>query len=101
HFVATVIHTPELIILDEPFSGFDPINAEVIKNEIIELNKQGATIIFSTHRMESVEELCDSIALINKAHKILDGRLMDIKNAYRNNTFAIEYTGEEHKVQSS
>jgi len=100
-FVATVIHQPELIILDEPFSGFDPINAEIIKNEILELNKQGATIIFSTHRMESVEELCDSIALINKAHKILDGRLKDIKNSYRNNTFSIEYIGGEINIQSS
>ena len=92
-FVATVIHQPELIILDEPFSGFDPINAEVIKNEILELNKKGATIIFSTHRMESVEQLCDSIALINKSKKILDGRLKDIRNSYRTNTFAIEYSG--------
>ncbi|HEY0056644.1 MAG TPA: ATP-binding cassette domain-containing protein [Pedobacter sp.] len=92
-FVATVIHQPELIILDEPFSGFDPINAEVIKNEILELNKKGATIIFSTHRMESVEQLCDSIALINKSKKILDGRLKDIRNSYRSNTFAIEYSG--------
>lgn len=94
-FVATVIHKPELIILDEPFSGFDPINAEVIKNEILELNKQGATIIFSTHRMESVEQLCDSIALINKAKKILDGSLKDIKNSYRSNIYCIEYRGEE------
>lgn len=94
-FVATVIHEPELIILDEPFSGFDPINAEVIKNEILELNQKGATIIFSTHRMESVEQLCDSIALINKSKKVLDGRLRDIKNSYRSNTFSIEYSGNE------
>ncbi|MEJ6981310.1 ABC transporter ATP-binding protein [Pedobacter sp. P351] len=93
-FVATVIHKPELIILDEPFSGFDPINADVIKNEILELNKQGATIIFSTHRMESVEQLCDSIALINKSKKILDGKLKDIKNSYRDNTFCVEYSGQ-------
>jgi ABC-2 type transport system ATP-binding protein len=92
-FVATVIHEPELIILDEPFSGFDPINAELIKNEILELNKKGATIIFSTHRMESVEQLCDSIALINKSEKILDGKLKDIRNTYRNNTFRIHYEG--------
>ncbi len=97
-FVATVIHQPELIILDEPFSGFDPINAEVIKNEILELNKKGATIIFSTHRMESVEQLCDSIALINKSKKILDGRLKDIRNSYRSNTFAIEYCGGRFDV---
>lgn len=88
-FIATVLHEPELIILDEPFSGFDPVNAEVIKNEILELNQKGATIIFSTHRMESVEELCNHIALIHKSHKILDGSVKSIKNAYRNNTFNI------------
>lgn len=91
-FVATVVHEPELIILDEPFSGFDPINAEIITQEILELNKKGATIIFSTHRMESVEQLCDNIALIHKAHKILDGSVKDIKNSYRNNTFLFEYS---------
>src|SRR5690606_5931624 len=74
-FVATVIHQPDLIILDEPFSGFDPINANIIKEEILALNRNGATIIFSTHRMESVEELCDSIILINKSKKILDGKV--------------------------
>src|SRR5690606_14902913 len=73
-FVATVIHQPDLIILDEPFSGFDPVNANLIKEEILALNRNGATIIFSTHRMESVEELCDSIILINKSKKILDGK---------------------------
>lgn len=93
-FVATVLHEPELIILDEPFSGFDPVNAEIITQEILELNQKGATIIFSTHRMESVEKLCDSIALINKSHKILDGKVSDIKNSYRNNTFRIEFTGQ-------
>lgn len=97
-FVATVIHQPELIILDEPFTGFDPVNAEIIKNEILDLNKQGATIIFSTHRMESVEQLCDSIALINKSKKVLDGKLKDIKNSYRNNTFIIEYSGDDSAV---
>src|SRR6185312_7194307 len=93
-FVATVLHEPDLIILDEPFSGFDPVNAEVIKDEILELNKKGATILFSTHRMESVEELCDSIALINKSHKILDGTVKSIRNSYRNATYLIEYNGE-------
>jgi len=93
-FVATILHEPELIILDEPFSGFDPVNAEIITKEILELNQKGATIIFSTHRMESVEQLCDSIALINKSHKILDGKVSDIKNSYRNNTFRIEFTGQ-------
>jgi len=94
-FVATVLHEPDLIILDEPFSGFDPVNAEVIKDEILELNRKGATILFSTHRMESVEELCNSIALIHKSHKILDGRVKDIRNSYRSNTFMIEYTGNK------
>ena len=84
----------ELIILDEPFSGFDPVNADIIKNEILELNKQGATFIFSTHRMESVEELCDQIALINRSKKILDGSVDEIKATYRNNTYWIEYEGD-------
>ena len=90
-FVATVVHEPELIILDEPFSGFDPVNAEIITQEILELNKNGATIIFSTHRMESVEKLCDHIALIHKSRKILDGGVQQIKNSYRNNSYKIEY----------
>ncbi|WP_462265780.1 ABC transporter ATP-binding protein [Mucilaginibacter sp.] len=94
-FVATVLHEPDLIILDEPFSGFDPVNADVIKDEILELNKKGSTIIFSTHRMESVEELCDSIALIHLSHKILDGRVKDIRNSYRNGTYSIRYTGNQ------
>lgn len=94
-FVATVIHNPELLILDEPFSGFDPVNADLIKDEILELNQKGTTILFSTHRMESVEELCDSIALINKSRKILDGKMKDVRNSYRNNTFLIEYTGNK------
>jgi len=93
-FVATVLHQPELIILDEPFSGFDPVNAEIIKNEILELNKQGATFIFSTHRMESVEELCDSIALIHRSKKILDGPVAEIKERYRNQTYWVEYEGQ-------
>jgi ABC-2 type transport system ATP-binding protein len=100
-FVSTVMHEPELIILDEPFSGFDPVNAELIKNEILELNRNGATIIFSTHRMESVEELCDSIALINKAKKILDGRVKDIRRTYRNNTFLLEYEGERKAIDTT
>jgi ABC-2 type transport system ATP-binding protein len=100
-FVSTVMHEPELLILDEPFSGFDPVNAEVIKNEILELNQKGATIIFSTHRMESVEELCDSIALINKAKKILDGSVRDIRKTYRNNTFLLEYEGDKRTIDAS
>jgi ABC-2 type transport system ATP-binding protein len=97
-FVATVLHEPDLIILDEPFTGFDPVNAELIKDEILELNKKGATILFSTHRMESVEELCDSIALIHLSHKILDGKIKDIKNAYRNDTYLVEYIGKRIDV---
>lgn len=95
-FVATVIHNPELIILDEPFSGFDPVNADLIKNEILELNAKGTTFIFSTHRMESVEELCDNIALIDKSKKILDGAVDDIKASYRNNTYRVEYNGDDN-----
>lgn len=97
-FIVTVLHEPKLLIFDEPFSGFDPINANIIKDEIIELKKKGASIIFSTHRMESVEELCEYIALIHKSEKILDGKLSDIKKAYKNNIFnvglQIERNGE-------
>jgi ABC-2 type transport system ATP-binding protein len=93
-FIATVLHNPTLIILDEPFSGFDPINANVIKDEILLLKEQGSTIIFSTHRMESVEELCDHIALINKSKKILDGSTKEIKNRFRTNTFIVEGEGK-------
>ncbi|MBT0608248.1 ABC transporter ATP-binding protein [Aequorivita echinoideorum] len=88
-FVVTVSHQPKLLIFDEPFSGFDPINANLIKDEILQLRNDGATVIFSTHRMESVEEMCDHIALINKSNKILDGKLIDIKRAYKSNTFEI------------
>ena len=88
-FVITVLHDPKLLIFDEPFSGFDPINANLIKDEILRLRDNGATIIFSTHRMESVEEMCDQIALIHKSNKILDGKLIDIKRAYRSNTYEV------------
>lgn len=88
-FVVTVMHNPKLLIFDEPFSGFDPINANLIKDEILQLREEGATVIFSTHRMESVEELCDHIALINKSNKILDGEINAIKREYRNNTFEV------------
>jgi len=88
-FIVTVLHKPKLLIFDEPFSGFDPINANLIKDEILELRKQGATVIFSTHRMESVEELCEDIALINKSNKILDGKLDNIKAKFKSNTFEI------------
>jgi ABC-2 type transport system ATP-binding protein len=92
-FIVTVIHEPELLILDEPFSGFDPINAQLIKNEILELKKNGATVIFSTHNMGSVEELCDHIALINKSKKILDGSVKEIRKAFRTNTYQISFKG--------
>ncbi len=88
-FIATVLHEPSLIILDEPFSGFDPINANLIKDEILRLRDNGATIIFSTHRMESVEELCDNIALINHARKVLDGPVKEVKDAYKTDTFQV------------
>ena len=88
-FIVTVLHKPKLIIFDEPFSGFDPINANLIKDEILQLRENGATIIFSTHRMESVEELCEDIALINKSNKILDGKLDDIKKKFKTNIFEV------------
>ncbi len=90
-FIATVLHEPQLIILDEPFSGFDPVNANLIKDEILELRERGATIIFSTHRMESVEQLCDHVAMINKSEKILDGSKVDIKEQFRDGSYYVEY----------
>ncbi|MFD1614314.1 ABC transporter ATP-binding protein [Gelatiniphilus marinus] len=88
-FVVTVLHEPKLLIFDEPFSGFDPINANLIKDEILRLRNNGATIIFSTHRMESVEELCDDITLLHKSNKILDGKLDDVKRQYKTNTYEV------------
>jgi len=88
-FIVTVLHEPKLLIFDEPFSGFDPINANIIKDEIINLRNGGTSIIFSTHRMESVEELCEYIALIHQSEKILDGKLSDIKKAYKSNIFKV------------
>lgn len=88
-FVVTVLHNPKLLIFDEPFSGFDPINANLIKDQILQLREDGATVIFSTHRMESVEELCDDITLIHKSNKILDGKLIDVKRQFKTNTFEI------------
>ncbi|WP_425076924.1 ABC transporter ATP-binding protein [Psychroserpens sp. S379A] len=88
-FIVTVLHQPKLLIFDEPFSGFDPINANLIKDEILQLRDEGATVIFSTHRMESVEELCDHIALIHKSNKVLDGKLTDIKREFKTNTFEV------------
>ena len=94
-FIITVIHEPKLLIFDEPFSGFDPINANLLKNEILQLRENGATIIFSTHNMESVEEMCDHIALINKSKKIIDGNIYDIKNQYKKGIFEIETMASE------
>lgn len=88
-FIITVLHEPKLLIFDEPFSGFDPINANLIKDEILNLRNQGSSIIFSTHRMESVEELCEYIALIHESNKVLGGRLVDIKKEYKTNTFEV------------
>lgn len=88
-FVITVLHRPKLLIFDEPFSGFDPVNADLIKNEILQLRDEGATILFSTHRMESVEELCDYMALIHESNKLLDGKVDDIKRAHKTNTFEV------------
>ena len=93
-FMATVLHEPSLIILDEPFSGFDPINANLIKDEILRLRDNGATIIFSTHRMESVEELCDNIALINRSRKVLDGPVREIKDTYKTDTYQVIGNGQ-------
>lgn len=92
-FVSTVLHEPDLIILDEPFSGFDPINANLIRDEILELKQKGSTIIFSTHRMETVEELCDHIALIHKSRKVLDGAKREIKEQFKTHTYFVEYKG--------
>ncbi|MEM9141443.1 MAG: ATP-binding cassette domain-containing protein [Bacteroidota bacterium] len=92
-FIVTVLHEPKLLIFDEPFSGFDPINANIIKDEILRLRDGGTSIIFSTHRMESVEELCEHIALLHKSEKILDGKLSDIKKAYKSNIFDVSIDG--------
>jgi ABC-2 type transport system ATP-binding protein len=92
-FIVTVLHAPKLLILDEPFSGFDPINANIIKNEILELKAKGSTILFSTHNMGSVEELCDYIALINRSKKILDGSVKEIRKQYRSSIYEIEFSG--------
>jgi len=89
-FVITVIHNPSLLIFDEPFSGFDPVNAQIIANEILELRDKGTTIIFSTHRMESVEEMCDHVALINQSNKVLDGTIEEVRNQFKTGKFQIQ-----------
>jgi ABC-2 type transport system ATP-binding protein len=92
-FISTVMHEPRLIILDEPFSGFDPVNAQLITENILELRDNGSTIIFSTHRMETVEDLCDHIALINKSKKIVEGTKKQVKDTYKSNTFMVTHKG--------
>lgn len=97
-FISTVMHEPRLIILDEPFSGFDPVNAQLITEKILELKKNGSTIIFSTHRMETVESLCDHIALINKSKKILEGPKKQVKEQFRSSTFIVEHKGNRFSL---
>ncbi len=100
-FICTVLHEPKLLIFDEPFSGFDPINTNILKEEILNLKEKGATIIFSTHNMSSVEEICDHIALINKSKKILDGDIHDVKASYKTNIFDVTYRGDFSDISSS
>ena len=97
-FITTVVHKPKLLILDEPFSGFDPVNAQVIREEILRLRDEGSTIILSTHNMESVEELCDNIALINKSHVVISGGVDEIRRKYGNNNVELIYTGSSALV---
>lgn len=94
-FIVTVIHQPELLILDEPFTGFDPINANLIKDELLHMKANGTTIILSTHRMESVEELCSHIALLHQSKKILDGSVKEIRKTFKSNTYEIDYIGNQ------
>ncbi len=100
-FIATVLHRPDVIILDEPFSGFDPINVNLLKDEILRLRDDGSTIIFSTHRMESVEELCDHISLINKSQKIIEGSKDKIKEQFKSNTFQVRHRGKLEQLNGS
>lgn len=100
-FISTVIHQPELIILDEPFSGLDPVNTNLIRNEIDQLRERGATVIFSTHRMEQVEQVCEHIALIHQGEKVLDGTMVDIKQQFKKNIFSVEYLGTLPNLEGS
>ncbi|MDR1985039.1 MAG: ATP-binding cassette domain-containing protein [Prevotellaceae bacterium] len=100
-FIVTILHKPKLLIFDEPFSGFDPINVNLLKNEILNLKKEGATIIFSTHNMASVEELCDYITLINKSKNVLSGQIDEIRHNYGDNIFEIDYRGETLKLKEN
>ncbi|MBF0576247.1 ABC transporter ATP-binding protein [Dysgonomonas sp. GY617] len=99
-FITTVIHDPHLLILDEPFSGFDPVNAELLKKEILELKSKGKTIILSTHNMESVEELCDEITLINKSQVVLQGNVKEIRNKYKKHIFTVIVNGSDFDLSS-
>ena len=99
-FLTTILHEPELLIFDEPFTGFDPINTNLLKLEILELKKKGSTIIFSTHNMSSVEELCDKITLINKSRVILEGELHNIKKNFRTNIYELNFTGDPVKLKN-
>jgi ABC-2 type transport system ATP-binding protein len=99
-FVTTVLHEPELIILDEPFSGLDPVNANLIKDEIFNLAKNGSTVIFSTHRMEQVEEICDHIVLVNKGKKILDGSVIEIKNQFKQHVYRLGASTNAHDLMT-
>ena len=100
-FISTVLHNPDLIILDEPFSGFDPVNANLIKKNLLRLKDEGKTIIFSTHRMESVDELCDNLAMIDKSKKILSGKINDIKSAYKSDIYKIKHLNKiDDKISS-
>lgn len=99
-FIITIIHEPKLLIFDEPFSGFDPINANMLKEEILALRDKGATVIFSTHNMSSVEEICDHITLINKSHNILTGKLDDIRHEHGTNIFEVEFRGDRERLKA-
>lgn len=94
-FIVTVLHTPDLLIFDEPFSGFDPVNANLIRDEILEINRRGTTIMFSTHRMESVEEMCENIALIHESKVMVQSSLRELKDQYRNDTWEVEWQGTQ------
>lgn len=98
-FVCTVVHRPSLMIFDEPFSGFDPVNAELLKREILQLRDEGHTIIYSTHNMASVEDVCDDIALINKSHVVLSGSVLDVKRQFADGTFTLKATGTREQVE--
>lgn len=100
-FIVTVLHRPKLLIFDEPFSGFDPINAELLKNEILHLRDEGATVIFSTHNMSSVEEVCDRITLINRSHNILTGDVDDLRSRYGHNRYILSYDGDRATLYSA